>query len=110
MSAASELVRLLVLMMSPRDSIISVLISRISSSASRIEFPGIWCRFPPAGATPLLDGPGAPAYKPSAIAGARRTRMGVSGWKLIVLSLVLGPVALGCGADGRYVIIGTARA
>jgi hypothetical protein len=36
--------------------------------------------------------------------------MGVSGWKLIMMSLVLGPAALGCGADGRYVIIGTARA
>jgi hypothetical protein len=36
--------------------------------------------------------------------------MGVSGWNLIVMGFVLGPAVAGCGADGRYVVIGTARA
>src|SRR5690349_20041246 len=86
MSAASELVRLLVLMMSPRDSMISDLISRISSSVSRI---GAGDNVPAPGAQPgvygvtaraparcgRLDGVVAAAYKPSADGAPGERRM-----------------------------------
>src|SRR3954447_15890595 len=111
MSAASEFVRLLVLMMRPRDSMISVLISRISSSASRMELPvmdycgtqahGV-CR---AGLTHCSEPPKERLHHRATMV-LRQLRRPVLACALIAAGAGLGS---GCGGD-RYILIGSAQA